>query len=232
MSSKIRKVELEIYNRMDIIKSLQEIYPKLKALDDLFFSNQLNFKTYKQKRMELTEDIYRSKEYKELLKEKVLRIKEIFKDRLINLGLYEDYYDIVFTFGYKETLCDVFAVGDWSISEKYDRHLPKQLQGSWGMFQIYAPIHGYDYINNKRVLSNENAWVNMSLIRKPDIAYQIIIFTKMLIGLAGRYKDIENKIKRLYLIARDYNGSGDMAIKYANNWISLFNNKEYKNFIK
>ncbi len=215
---------------MDIIKRLESVYIDLRKIEKDFFEGKIDFKVFKSKRLDITKDIYYSKEYKSLIRKKVEIVREINRDRLRQLELYDEFIDIVYTFGYKETLMDVFAVGDYEVSEKYDKHLPKQLRYSWGMYQIYAPIHGYDKIGGKIVKSNPNAWVDMSIIRKPDIGYQVAIFTKMFMNLADSIKE-KDKLKRLYLIAMRYNGSGELAIKYANNWISIYKNKEYKGWL-
>ncbi|MGB9637953.1 MAG: hypothetical protein ACPL1F_01460 [bacterium] len=203
-------------------------YDKLKKLNNLFFNNKIDFNTFREERLKITKDIYESKEYKRFLLDKVELLYNLYKDK-IGLDLNE-IKDILFTFAYKESLCNVFEVGDFEISKRYDYHLPKELWCSWGMFQLYSPIHGYIIKDNQRI---GHGWVDIERYRKPDISYQISVFFDIFKELYKRYsKKVKNKDDLYYLIARDYNGSGDAAEEYAENWLKLYKDKSYLNFFK
>jgi len=129
------------------------------------------------------------------------RIKGIDKSKIL-----PNYKEIALTFAYKESNINPFAVGDLDIS--YDFNLANQDRGSWGMFQFYTPIH--------------KNWVNFIRLRLPDIAYQIEKFWDLYLSIyLGIPKDLSEE-EKLFLTARRYNGSGEMAERYAKDWMRIY----------
>lgn len=210
---------------MDELGILSQIRRELRKIENNFWFDKIDFATFKNQRNAITDFYYNSAMYKKLIKEKVTRVQK-------EMGFDDFVKDLIFAFAWKESRIDVFAVGDYEVSEKYDSNLPKQLRYSWGAFQFYAPIHGYANINGKIVKANPNAWIDMDRIRLPDIGYQIICFVNLIRQLLNRYQD-ETKIEnKLFNVARDYNGSGKQAEIYAKSLIKIYKDREWEKWLK
>jgi hypothetical protein len=119
----------------------------------------------------------------------VNRIKELTKDE----------WKICLTFARLESNINPFAVGDLWIKE--DINLKRNQKGSWGMFQIYQPIH--------------KGWVNFERIKLPDISYQILIWKAMWEDLKRRYPTLELRVMR-------YNGTGPQTTQYLQKWLKIY----------
>jgi len=135
--------------------------------------------------------------FDEKIEEIVLeKIKQIIKD--------PEERRICVSFGKLESNLNPFAVGDLDIIQ--DMELPRKERGSWGVFQIYQPIH--------------KSWVNFDRIKRPDIGYQILIWQRMWNDLKKRYKTLQERVMR-------YNGSGPQTIIYWSKWKEIYDKQGY-----
>jgi hypothetical protein len=219
-----------------MLEKLREYNKKL--LEDLFLG-KIDIYTYKKNISKATYDfVFKSQEFKDILKEK-LNNSNVEKE-------------IILSFAFKESKINPFAIGDIETTETYeDSFLHPKLRYSWGMFQIYAPIHGYIKEGDKIIKATSGAWVDIDRIRIPDIGYQIQVFCDMYNNLKNRIKNYsylksERYIKRAYeeriitnkeeeekfIIALRYNGYGESAYQYAKDWLDIYKKKLYLSRIK